>query len=129
MLKDIIYKCTYSLRKTRRVSFTLKGLKEYNNLTSNSRELLVQLMYRIKTTRGYDGLIIKISHSDHLYLSKRNFQRSKKELIDTEFVYKDSTDYFVNPNKIYYYTPKLTAMLHHLFHPVKNDTKHHFGLK
>lgn len=127
-LIDTIKSIYLGLKPQRRISFTLEGLRVYNKLGGNTRDLLVDIMYHIKTSRGYDGLVIKISHSMHPRYSRRTFYRCMSELIEYGYLYKDKTNYFVDPRMIYYFTPNLLRILGDKFNPKVVDTSKHFGL-
>ena len=116
-MKELIKSLTFQLRKdrSRKISFTMNGLKIYSSMNDNSRDLLIQILYKIRPSLGMKGLVIKLKHSDHLYLNKRTFYRCKNELIESGFLHKSGTDYFVDPNMVNYYTDGLMRNLSSLF--------------
>jgi hypothetical protein len=87
----------------REYKFTSDGLRHYNELKPNSRDILFKLLSNVRYKEPY----ITMTYEDFGYNDKRFFGRYRKELLDNHFIFMDGDTYLINPMYIRCYSKKL----------------------
>lgn len=97
------FKIFYSV-KVRRYEFTDESLVAFSDLRKKSRDLLLDMVSRVKPGLDVEDLIITGNYKDFGFKHKQAFYRSRNELVDAGFIVYEGQDHYVNLNMFGYNT-------------------------